>query len=127
MWKNILILVFLGPSLFVSPSFSQESTGNVDTRFIRTWEARAGSVRTVVTVKKDGTFVSEGSCPYMKTPETMTGSWEAKDNKIIWTYDKDNLLFRAGEKDINPILEVTKEKFVLKETNGLITIFKKNK
>lgn len=125
MWKNILVLAFLGSSLFMPPSFCQNNKGNIDERFIGIWKATAGSVRTVITIKQDGTWVSEGYCPYKESPTIRTGSWEVKDNKFIWTYDKDNILLRAGEEDINPILEVTKEKFILKEMSGNVTTFKR--
>jgi len=125
MWKNILIFVFLGSLVFTPPSFCQENTGNIDARFVGTWEAKAGGARIVTTIKQDGTWISEGYCPYKESPDITTGSWEVKDNKFLWTYDKDNILFRAGEKDINPILGVTNEKFILKEMSGIITTFKR--
>lgn len=125
MWKNILILPFLVLTLITPQSFCQNNKDNIDERFVGKWEAVLGGVRSVTTIKQDGTWVSEGYCPHKKSPDITTGSWEVKDNKIIWTYDKDNIVFRAGEEDINPILEVTKDKFVLKETNGNITTYRR--
>jgi hypothetical protein len=125
MWKKFLILTYFGLILFIPPSFCQNNKANIDERFIGTWEARAGGFREVTTIQQDGTWVSESHCPSKQSPDISTGSWEVKDNKIIWTYDKNNIIFRTGEKDINPILEVTKDKFVLKETDGLITTYKR--
>lgn len=124
MWKNIIVLTFLGLSLLMPSALCQNNTGTIDERFIGTWEAAIGSVRVVVIIKKDGSFVSKGYCPYKPT-STITGSWDVKDNNFIWTYDQSNLLFGAGEKDINPLLEVTSEKFVLKEMGGSISTYKR--
>ncbi|MDP8252864.1 MAG: hypothetical protein P9X27_00470 [Candidatus Kaelpia aquatica] len=122
-WKNILVLTFLGLSLFILSS-CQNNTGNIDEMFIGTWEAAVGSARVVVIIKNDGSFVSKGYCQDKPT-STTTGSWEVKDNNFTWTYDQSNLLFGAGEKDVNPLLEVTSEKFILKEMGGSISTYKR--
>ncbi|MDP1852833.1 MAG: hypothetical protein Q8L26_01300 [Candidatus Omnitrophota bacterium] len=126
MIKNILIFAFLELSLLMPSSFCQDNIESVDEMFIGTWEATVGSVRSVITIKLDGTFISKGYCPLKESPDILTGTWEVKDNEFIWTYNQDTILVgEAGEKDINPIQAVSKEKFVLKEMNGSITTFKR--
>ena len=50
------------------------------------------------------------------------GKWSLRDNNIVWTYDD-----KPGEEDINPIVKLKPNEFVVSEMNGATTVFRRIK
>jgi len=116
----LFLALFLSTShLFTPASFCQTPTDNLDERFVGQWETIVEGQKVTVTINKNGTWLSEGYHPVEKTPLIATGEWKVRDDNIVWTYDVDNFFFKAGEEDINRILEVTKDTFIVEEINGM--------
>lgn len=56
---------------------------------------------------------------------TVTGRWDVKDNRLVWTYDKDYKKFKKGQEDVNIILDFKPGEFRLREGYGSFTTFKR--
>lgn len=123
---NLLIMtimktgrVFLGILLF----FVCVSKGHgcyEDTQVVGEWRSSANGSEIIMTLASDGTFLSVAASQGKDSPIRVSGRWKLRCSEIEWGYDSDKELV-----DINPIVELTDSRLILKETSGRLSAFYK--
>ncbi len=96
-------------------------------QLVGTWESDSGDdVHGSVVLKADGTF--QATCRQKDIVIcNVTGKWHVRDNHFIWIYDEDHNEFKKGQEDVNTIIDFETDQFLLRETTGYITTFKRSK
>ena len=84
----------------------------IDPRYAGTWTSR-NSVHGPL--RMNGRY--EGTCVKIKDCREV-GQWFVREGALVWIYD-----FQPGKEDINPILETSGGRFVLREVDGSTTTF----
>jgi len=57
-----------------------------------------------------------------KSVYVSSGSWKIRDNAIVWIHSRNTSRTKAGMEDINPIINIEKNRVTLRETNGALRI-----
>ncbi|MBI5246424.1 MAG: hypothetical protein HY923_04535 [Elusimicrobia bacterium] len=89
----------------------------IDPRYAGIWTSRNsvhGPLSKVV-MGMNGRY--EGTCVKIKDCRQV-GQWFVREGALVWIYD-----FQPGKEDINPILETSGSRFVLREVDGSTTTF----
>jgi hypothetical protein len=89
-----------------------------DTQVIGEWQSYVKGVEHITTLASDGTFLSVAACQDKNIIRRVSGRWRLRCSEIEWVYDSDKEFV-----DVNPIVELTDSRLVLKETGGHLTEF----
>lgn len=128
----VLVGLFFGWSLPESPEansvFAMEpETGTQlseldESFFYGTWSGKTCAGTFYTTLFADGTtstrLVRKNS---EESVHISSGSWELRDNAIVWIHSRDTSRTKAGTEDVNPIIKVEKNRVKLREVNGTVT------
>lgn len=89
-----------------------------DSQVIGEWHSRVKNVETIATLASDGTFFSVAACQGKEISRRVSGRWRLRCSEIEWMYDSNKELV-----DVNPIVELTDSRLVIKETDGHLSEF----
>ena len=82
------------------------------------WHSRVKGVEFITTLASDGTFLSGATCQGKGISGRVSGRWRLRCSEIEWMYDSNKELV-----DVNPIVELTDSRLVLRETDGRLSEF----
>jgi hypothetical protein len=97
----------------VGPATVTES----ERKFVGNWTTTrtAGPGIGIVVLKADNRYVGICKRDWFMNCDGE-GEWFQRENSIVWIYDR-----MPGVEDINPIVEFTSNRFVIKEMDGSLT------
>jgi len=118
-----------GLDSYVDQYYSSDQQVHADIQnYIGSWEGISSKspIHGLTILKSDGTY---RTTLYIKEKVILetTGRWFIRDNKFVWTYDRDMGPYRKGEEDVNLIVKYENDKFVLQEWDGSFTTFIRKK
>jgi uncharacterized protein YtpQ (UPF0354 family) len=90
-------------------------------QLIGTWHSRTRLTEGTVTIQRDGTFQYR---PHSQLP-TITGLWRLQGSAIVWSYTPAPgvELDPSTQPDVNAIVELSPDRFVLRETDDSLSVF----
>ncbi|GEM_PF-4142308 len=110
MKTKFILTLFIIAAACVICSCSQKYDSYNENYFIGAWDSsQVGKI----TLSSDGTW---------RVSKCNFGKWSLRDNNIVWAYDD-----KPGQEDINPVLKVRPNEFVIREMNGATTVFRRMK
>ena len=90
-------------------------------RLVGTWRSRTRLGEGTVTIHGDGTFQYR---PHSE-PRTITGLWRLQGRAVVWSYSPAPglQLDPRAQPDVNAIVELSPDRFVLRETDASLSVF----
>jgi uncharacterized protein YtpQ (UPF0354 family) len=113
-------------TLFVASGFPAGALGAgpespTPEQLVGTWHSRTSQSEGTVTFRGDGTFEYRP----LSEPRTIAGGWRLRGGAIVWSYvaGPGIQIDPRSEPDVNPIVEMSSDRFVLRETDGSLSVF----
>lgn len=75
----------------------------------------------------NGRFTAQLNLKGTDVPQTLTGTWKVRGDKMIWVYEQDLPQLKKGQPDVNLILDPGPSSFVLVELDNTRTLYVKQK
>jgi hypothetical protein len=90
---------------------------SIPCRYVGVWTATRSSTVYQVTLRDDSQFTAAPIKDTTPGAQTVSGSWGARDGKMVWLYDTG----RFWPPDVNPITDINNASFTLREADGSTT------